>query len=622
MPNCPTDYSRGGMSDGCGKTCGCASGSVLYGGSCCKPNCPTDGSRGGMSDGCGNTCGCKSGTTLYMGACCTPNCPTDYSRGGMDDACGKTCGCQSGSVLYGGSCCKPNCPADGSRGGMDDTCGKTCGCTSGTTLYMGACCTPNCPTDYSRGGMDDTCGKTCGCQSGSVLYGGSCCKPNCPTDGSRGGMDDGCGKTCGCPSGKALYMGACCAPNCPTDNSRAGMPDGCGKTCALHERLGPLRRRLLQAELPHRRHLRRHQRLRRHLRLRRRRHVHQRRSARARSARRPAVAASCATTASACRSPAAPTSFSAAAAAAAPARSASAASASPGSADARERNVRTAGRNVDTALALAGAVALAASLAGCFWGYPPERRASEQADGGTKPPPVTIQKCKGLCTDFPTAPIITGGAPANAPSMFTAAGTAAGPCISEPEQGTLLPNNWLRPRVKVSAPGASLLQITFHSDKEANDLVVYTAGDNWAMDRTIWQNIATHVVDSAITVSVRALGASGPTMATTSSFTIAPVAAGGKMVYWALRGYDASIPTNTELFGFGVGDEHVVSVLAGAASAADDQRRIGDLHRLPHGDARRRIRRLHRQLPVGQRARVGAVGRDRRRCRRSSATPA
>ena len=58
---------------------------MLYGGSCCKPNCPTDGSRGGMTDGCGNTCGCKSGTTLYMGACCTPNCPTDYSRGGMDD---------------------------------------------------------------------------------------------------------------------------------------------------------------------------------------------------------------------------------------------------------------------------------------------------------------------------------------------------------------------------------------------------------------------------------------------------------------------------------------------------------------------------------------------------------
>ena len=227
-------------------------------------------------------------------------------------------------------------------------------------------------------------------------------------------------------------------------------------------------------------------------------------------------------------------------------------------------NVRPEDRNTDVrdaaVLVLAAAAIAAASLAGCFWSYPPNA-ARDQTDGGPKPPPVIIQKCKGLCTDFPTAPIITGGAPASAPSMFTAAGTAAGPCISEPENGTLLPNNWLRPRVKVSAAGASLLQITFHSDKEANDLVVYTASDNWAMDKTIWQNIATHVVDTAITVSVRALGASGPTMATKSSFTIAPVAAGGKMVYWALRGYDASIPTNTELFGFGVGDEHVVSVL-------------------------------------------------------------
>ena len=273
--------------------------------------------------------------------------------------------------------------------------------------------------------------------------------------------------------------------------------------------------------------------------------------------------------------------------------------------------MRTTGRNVDTALALAGAVALAAALAGCFWGYPPNA-AREQADGGTKPPPVTIQKCKGLCTDFPTAPIITGGAPANAPSMFTAAGTAAGPCISEPEDGTLLPNNWLRPRVKVSAAGASLLQITFHSDKEANDLVVYTAGDSWAMDKTIWQKHRhPRRRHGDHRLGARARRRRRRRWRRTSSFTIAPVAAGGKMVYWALRGYDASIPTNTELFGFGVGDEHVVSVLQGAAGAADHQRRVGELHRLPHGDARRRIRRLHRQLPVGQRARVGAVGRDR-----------
>ena len=182
-------------------------------------------------------------------------------------------------------------------------------------------------------------------------------------------------------------------------------------------------------------------------------------------------------------------------------------------------------------------------------------------DAGTGLPPVKIQMCNGLCTDFSPTPIITGGAPATAPSMFGRPGVGAGPCISEPEDGTLLPNNWLRPRVKVSAPGASLFQITFHASQEANDLVVYTASDTWTMDKATWRGLAGHVVDAPIQVSVRAIGPSGPTAASMTAFTIAPVSAAGKMVYWALRGFDASKPENTELFGFGVGDEHVVSVL-------------------------------------------------------------
>jgi len=113
----------------------------------------------------------------------------------------------------------------------------------------------------------------------------------------------------------------------------------------------------------------------------------------------------------------------------------------------------------------------------------------------------------------------------------------------------------------VSAPGASLLQIKLHSSKQASDITVYTASDSWTMDKATWQALASHVVNLPIAVSVRALGAAGLTAASTSSFTIAPVAAGGQMVYWALRGFDATKPTNTELFGFGVGDEGVVSVL-------------------------------------------------------------
>ena len=145
--------------------------------------------------------------------------------------------------------------------------------------------------------------------------------------------------------------------------------------------------------------------------------------------------------------------------------------------------------------------------------------------------------------------------------MFAGSGSAAAPCLTEPEDGALFPNNWLRPRVKVSAPGATLFEFRFKSAMQANDLVVYTASDNWAMDQKTWLALATHVVDSPITVTARTLGPSGLSAAATASFTIAPVGAAGQMVYWALRGFDATNTDNEELFGFSVGDASVVSVL-------------------------------------------------------------
>ena len=70
--------------------------------------------------------------------------------------------------------------------------------------------------------------------------------------------------------------------------------------------------------------------------------------------------------------------------------------------------------------------------------------------------------------------------------MFAGSGSAPAPCLTEPEDGSLFPNNWLRPRVKVSAPGATLFEFRFKSPMQANDLVVYTASDNWAMDQKTW----------------------------------------------------------------------------------------------------------------------------------------
>ncbi|MES1205098.1 MAG: hypothetical protein ABUS79_04100 [Pseudomonadota bacterium] len=206
-------------------------------------------------------------------------------------------------------------------------------------------------------------------------------------------------------------------------------------------------------------------------------------------------------------------------------------------------------------------VASAVLVSACSFNRTGDPAAGAAPDAGGTTPPVRVQPCSGLCRDFPADPIVTAGVPANAPSRFAGAGSGPGPCITEPEEGTLLPNNWLRPRVKVSAPAGALLQIRFHSSKQANDLVVYTTSDVWTMDKAIWRALAGHTVDEPIQVAVRVMGAAGPSTASVSSFTIAPVLATGKMVYWALRGFDATKVDNTELFGFGVGDEKVASVL-------------------------------------------------------------
>ena len=103
-----------------------------------------------------------------------------------------------------------------------------------------------------------------------------------------------------------------------------------------------------------------------------------------------------------------------------------------------------------------------------------------------------------------------------------------GPCVTEPEDGALFPNNWLRPRVRV--PGSTgALKITFHADKEANDLVAYTNGESWALPKDVWRKLAHHVVEQDITVTVQT-PAGG---ATSVKFQVAPVGAGGSMVFWA-----------------------------------------------------------------------------------------
>jgi hypothetical protein len=173
-----------------------------------------------------------------------------------------------------------------------------------------------------------------------------------------------------------------------------------------------------------------------------------------------------------------------------------------------------------------------------------------------------VEGCGGACTDFPDYPLGADGMKADPVPMFPEVGASVvGPCITEPEDGALFPNNWLRPRIKwiPTVPGA-LHQLTIHADMELHDLVAYTTSNHWELPRDVWQSLAAHVRGTPVTVTVRAAGGGSSTI----SFTIAPVPAPGSVVFWATNPADhgAPKPTSSSLKGFAPGDESTVTTLA------------------------------------------------------------
>jgi hypothetical protein len=179
---------------------------------------------------------------------------------------------------------------------------------------------------------------------------------------------------------------------------------------------------------------------------------------------------------------------------------------------------------------------------------------------------ITPTGCNGPCTDFePTSgttnPIIQEGVPGDVATKFGNP-SGNGPCVTEPEDMSLFPNNWLPPRVRV--PGNSgYLKITFHADMESMDLVAYAQGESWALPKPIWQGLAAHINLQPIKVTVQTPGGG----ATSVNFQIAPVGAGGSMVFWSanptsvgkdLANYttypESAIVGDSYLDGFTVGD--------------------------------------------------------------------
>lgn len=181
----------------------------------------------------------------------------------------------------------------------------------------------------------------------------------------------------------------------------------------------------------------------------------------------------------------------------------------------------------------------------------------------------------GPFDDFPASPVLddpdggdAGTVPADSPTLFgspSQGASAGGPCLIEPEPSALYPNNWLRPRFTwIPSGGEDVFELRVHADNQTNDLVVYTASTSYTMPATVWDALRAHSQDVAMTVTVRGGQLTGgalqnEALGSTESIGIAPAAAPGTIVYWAI--VDPNAPFGT-LKGFSPGEETVVSVLA------------------------------------------------------------
>jgi hypothetical protein len=182
-------------------------------------------------------------------------------------------------------------------------------------------------------------------------------------------------------------------------------------------------------------------------------------------------------------------------------------------------------------------------------------------DGGAAP--TACASCA-----FPSAPLIVNvpGAPpipADVAERFGApgAGTATdGPCLVEPQMGSLFPKNWLRPRFRWNPTTAgAIVEVRLRVDTERNELVVYTNGASWTMDEPIWTSLSRSAPGHAISVAVRSLAsnAAQPALGTQGTISIAPVGAPGSIVYWSIKADTGE----TALKGFQVGQETVQTVV-------------------------------------------------------------
>ncbi len=169
---------------------------------------------------------------------------------------------------------------------------------------------------------------------------------------------------------------------------------------------------------------------------------------------------------------------------------------------------------------------------------------------------ILVPSCESNCQDFPEAPIVDDGVTGEQVTTLDEPGSGTGPCVMEPANGTIFPANWTRPRFLAEGSGSGPYKITLSAAKEEHDLRVYTARLPYYLPQDIWDGLSLNVHDEDITYTIRSVDGSE----STGTFKIAPVAAGGSMVFWGSTGTEPGAMTNA-LYGFGVGDEGVISAL-------------------------------------------------------------
>lgn len=149
-----------------------------------------------------------------------------------------------------------------------------------------------------------------------------------------------------------------------------------------------------------------------------------------------------------------------------------------------------------------------------------------------------------------------------------AGASATGPCLYEPEMGSLFPANWLRPRFRFNtSANENLFQITMTVPNETSPLVLYTTKSGSILDKGLWQKVLTygagtvHVVVRSAQVDTSGTLLAGPFKGTEGDIEIAPpdVVASGSVLYWTTSG-------GTVLKGFQIGDESVQPIITPAAA--------------------------------------------------------